>query len=165
LTACEHGYGKRTPIGPNGAPEEEKAPIEDEDETAGGDETQERGGVCPPVEPPEEPGDGDDIQSSMRYATKSRATLGLVSIKMSARNGPVIGTCRVRDGDEVMMITAQGQIQRIAVTDIRVMGRSTQGVRLMNLDKGDTLVAIKRIPKIEGAAESNGVEAETEPQS
>jgi DNA gyrase subunit A len=72
----------------------------------------------------------------------------------------------MRDGDEVMMITAQGQIQRIAVTDIRVMGRSTQGVRLMNLDKGDTLVAIKRIPKIEGAAESNGAEEEqTEPQS
>ena len=45
------------------------------------------------------------------------------------------------------------------------MGRNTQGVRLMNLDDGDTLVAIKRIPKIEGAAENNGAEEETEPQS
>ena len=73
-----------------------------------------------------------------------------------------------------MMITAQGQIQRIAVKDIRVVGRNTQGVRLMNLDEGDTLVAIKRIPKIEGA-DSNGeppivsaaetAEEEAEPQS
>ena len=39
-----------------------------------------------------------------------------------------------------------------------MVGRNTQGVRLMNLDEGDTLVAIKRIPKIEGAAESNGTE-------
>ena len=47
------------------------------------------------------------------------------------------------------------------------MGRNTQGVRLMNLDEGDTLVAIKRIPKIEGAAENNGAEDEgdAEPQS
>ena len=44
------------------------------------------------------------------------------------------------------------------------MGRNTQGVRLMNLDAGDTLVAVKRIPKIDGAAESNG-EEEAEPQS
>ena len=62
------------------------------------------------------------------------------------------------------MITAKGQIQRISVRDVRVMGRNTQGVRLMNLDAGDTLVAVKRIPKIDGAAESNG-EEEAEPQS
>jgi len=88
--------------------------------------------------------------------------LGLVSIKMTARNGSVIGICRVRDEDEVMMITARGQIQRFAVTDVRVMGRNTQGVRLMNLDDGDTLVAIKRIPKIEGAVASETAEEETE---
>jgi hypothetical protein len=75
--------------------------------------------------------------------------LGLKDIKTTARNGSVIGICRVRDEDEVMMITAQGQIQRIAVSVVRVMGRNTQGVRLMNLDEGDTLVAVKRIPKIE----------------
>ena len=56
--------------------------------------------------------------------------------------------------------TSVSKMQRIAVTDIRVMGRNTQGVRLMNLDDGDTLVAIKRIPKIEGAAESETAEEE-----
>jgi len=146
LTACEKGYGKRTPIGPNGAPEEEKAPIDEESNVP--EEEQ------PTTEPQSldcEPDDTDDINSNMRYTTKSRGTLGLVSIKMSDRNGPVIGTCRVRDEDEVMLITAKGQIQRFAVKDVRVMGRSTQGVRLMNLDEGDTLVAIKRVPIIAGA--------------
>jgi DNA gyrase subunit A len=67
----------------------------------------------------------------------------------------VISITRVRDDDEVMMITAKGQIQRIAVADIRVMGRNTQGVRLMNLDADDTLVAVKRIPKDENSTEIN----------
>jgi DNA gyrase subunit A len=61
---------------------------------------------------------------------------------------------------------AKGQIQRIAVSDVRVMGRNTQGVRLMNLDKDNTLVAIKRIPNIDGAAENNdGEDNETEPEA
>ena len=56
------------------------------------------------------------------------------------------------------MITAQGQLQRIAVSDIRIMGRNTQGVRIMTLDDGDTLVAVKRIPKDENSTKelSNG---------
>jgi DNA gyrase subunit A len=80
----------------------------------------------------------------------------LKDIKTTARNGSVIGICRVRDEDEVMMITAQGQIQRIAVSDVRVTGRNTQGVRLINLDEGDTLVAVKRIPKIESETADGG---------
>jgi DNA gyrase subunit A len=70
-------------------------------------------------------------------------------IKTTKRNGDVIGTVRVADGDEVMMITVKGQITRFAVNDVRIMGRNTQGVRLMNLDDGDSLAAVKRIPKDE----------------
>jgi DNA gyrase subunit A len=159
LTACENGYGKRTPIGPNGTVEAEQAPMEDE--TADGrrqtaEETEPQSLDC-------EPEDADDgYDGAMRYTTKRRGGLGLKDIKTTARNGSVIGICRVRDEDEVMMITAQGQIQRIAVSDVRVMGRNTQGVRLMNLDEGDTLVAVKRIPKIESG--SNGGD-ESEPEA
>jgi len=159
LTACENGYGKRTPIGPNGTVEAEPAPL-DEEETADGrrqtaaEEEGESATVSPNEPDDVDDGDGDDDNTNLRYTTKRRGGLGLVSIKATTRNGPVIGICRVREEDEVMMITAQGQIQRIAVSDVRVMGRNTQGVRLMNLEGGDTLVAIKRIPKIEGAAES-----------
>ncbi len=144
LTACENGYGKRTPIGPNGAPEAEKAPLDDEmPETEQVIET-------PEPEEPEIDGDaaeGEEIASNLRYTTKHRGGLGLKDIKTTKRNGSVIGITRVMEDDEVMMITAKGQIQRIAVADIRVMGRNTQGVRLMNLDDDDTLVAVKRIPK------------------
>jgi len=156
LTACENGYGKRTPIGPNGEPEEEKAPEDEEMNEA--EAGMDRSAMT------EEPEDENDDNSNLRYTTKHRGGLGLVNIKTTARNGSVIGICRVRDSDEVMMITAKGQIQRFAVTDVRVMGRNTQGVRLMNLDEGDTLVAVKRIPKIDGAA-ANETAEEEEPQS
>jgi len=182
LTACENGYGKRTPIGPNGeetAEEEETADgrrqtaeeemmedemvekeiVEEDEEAYVEQSSTDSAAVCrlPSAVSSEE--DENDENSNLRYTTKRRGGLGLVSIKTTARNGSVIGICRVRDEDEVMMITARGQIQRFAVTDVRVMGRNTQGVRLMNLDDGDTLVAIKRVPiiagaKIEGAAES-----------
>jgi len=156
LTACENGYGKRTPIGPNGTIEAEKPPM---DEDANVEDRE------PPTVSAEEPDDENDENSNLRYTTKHRGGLGLVNIKTTARNGSVIGICRVRDGDEVMMITARGQIQRFAVTDVRVMGRNTQGVRLMNLDDGDTLVAVKRVPimagaKIDGAPGSEVVEEE-----
>jgi DNA gyrase subunit A len=164
LTACENGYGKRTPIGPNGEEETTKAGMEhsamtedEDDETEAG---MERSAMTEETENDET--ESTDDNTNLRYTTKNRGGLGLVNIKATERNGRVIGICRVRDEDEVMMITAKGQIQRIAVTDVRVMGRNTQGVRLMNLDKDDTLVAIKRIPKIDGAVESND-EEETEP--
>ena len=68
-------------------------------------------------------------------------------IKTTARNGPVIGIVRIREGDELLMMTARGKIQRIPSGDINIIGRNTQGVRFMSLDEGDTLVAVKRVPK------------------
>ena len=159
LTACELGYGKRTPIGPNGEEESGGRSLEPEEEMD--DDTQ--------SEPQSEDSDNDtEDKGTLRYTTKRRGGLGLKDIKTTKRNGSVIGICRVRDEDEVMMITAKGQIQRVAAKDIRVMGRNTQGVRLMNLDDGDMLVAVKRVPKlagpkIDGAAEGNGEEEIPEP--
>jgi len=65
-------------------------------------------------------------------------------------DGPVIGIVRVRDDDELMMITARGKIQRVPVSDISIIGRNTQGVRIMSLDESDTVVAAKRVPQEEG---------------
>ncbi len=64
----------------------------------------------------------------------------------------MIGIVRIREGDELLMMTARGKIQRIPSGDISIIGRNTQGVRFMSLDEGDTLVAVKRVPK-EDAAE------------
>ena len=121
LTATENGYGKRTNFGPNSLADGEEA-------DAGDDET----------------------SSSARYRTQRRGGKGVRDIKATARNGKVIGVCRVGDDDEVMLMTSRGKLQRIRAADISVIGRNTQGVRIMSLDEGDTLTAVVRVPKEEG---------------
>jgi DNA gyrase subunit A len=59
----------------------------------------------------------------------------------------VIAVVGVSDDDEVLMMTARGKIQRTAVAEISVIGRNTQGVRIMSLDAGDTLAAVVRVPR------------------
>jgi DNA gyrase subunit A len=66
----------------------------------------------------------------------------------------VVSIVSVRDDDEVLMITARGKIQRLAVTEIRVIGRNTQGVRVMGLDEGDTVAAVVRVPPEETGGEA-----------
>jgi len=128
LTACENGYGKRTNFGPN---------------TAAVDNGVEENGV------------EDETASGARYRTQRRGGMGLRDIKTTARNGKVIGVTRVDDDDELLMMTARGKIQRIAAGEISVVGRNTQGVRIMSLDKGDSLAAVKRLPKEEEGENGN----------
>ena len=98
-----------------------------------------------------EPGEEGEGQSSGHcYRAQRRGGKGLRDIKTTPRNGPVMGIVRVRDNDELMMITARGKIQRVPVSDISIIGRNTQGVRIMTLEEGDTLVAVKRVPHEEG---------------
>ena len=101
--------------------------------------------------------DGDDateeeIGSSARYRTQNRGGKGLRDIRTSERNGEVIGIARVTDEDEIFMMTGKGKIQRIKAADIGVIGRNTQGVRIMNVDQGDQLVAVVRVPPEEDEA-------------
>jgi DNA gyrase subunit A len=101
----------------------------------------------------------EDASSSARYRTQRRGGKGLRDIKTTARNGPVIGIARVDDDDEILMMTSRGKIQRIRAAEISVIGRNTQGVRIMSLDEDDTLTAVVRVPKEEqdeGASESSG---------
>jgi len=153
LTACANGYGKRTPIGPNAVPEEEKPETDDDvsetdvSETDVTDMPEVENEWDDTLESDAPESDDPEADTNKSYRTKRRGGLGLRDIKTSKRNGPAIGIVRVHDDDEVLMITAKGQIQRIAVSDIRIMSRNTQGVRIMTLDDDDTLVAVKRIPK------------------
>jgi DNA gyrase subunit A len=87
--------------------------------------------------------------SSARYRSQRRGGKGLRDIKTTSRNGQVIGIVRVTEEDELMMMTARGKIQRIAASDISVIGRNTQGVRIMSLDEGDILAAVVRVPRDE----------------
>ena len=133
LTVCANGYGKRTPLGPNALAEGETPP---EDHQA------------------------EEAESSTRsYRTQKRGGKGLRDIKTTKRNGPVVASVRVTDEDELLMISARGQLQRIRAADISVVGRNTQGVRVMNVDEDDTLVAVKRVPREEDEPEE-GLESE-----
>ena len=70
------------------------------------------------------------------------------------------------DDDEIMIMTARGKIQRIEVNDINVIGRNTQGVRIMSIDDDDALVAVVRVPKEEASEDSDedAVSLESGPQ-
>ncbi|HZL72554.1 MAG TPA: DNA gyrase subunit A [Planctomycetota bacterium] len=81
------------------------------------------------------------------YRLQSRAGKGIINIKATERNGKVVGMKAVRDEDDLIMITSGGQVVRIAVKEVRVMGRNTQGVRLISLDEKDSLVSIARVEK------------------
>ena len=118
----------------------------------------------PGESPADEPAESEEEESrsSQRYRTQGRGGKGVRDIKTTERNGPVIGIAHVDDEDEVMMITARGQIQRIPVNDINIKGRNTQGVRIMNLDEGDRLVAVKRVPHEEDNGKSEADAGETD---
>jgi DNA gyrase subunit A len=76
------------------------------------------------------------------YRTQSRGGKGIITMKTTDRTGGVVGALTVRDADEIMLITAGGQMVRTFVKDIREAGRNTQGVKLINLAEGDKLQAI-----------------------
>ncbi len=145
LTVCEKGYGKRTPIGPNSS-----IPDVPESELPEGEEAAE------PVAEVEEPEAEGDESSSNRYPTKGRGTMGVRDIKTTDRNGPVVAVAVVRETDELLMMTARGKLQRLAAGDISVIGRNTQGVRIMSLDEGDSIVAAVRVAKEEEAEPAAG---------
>ncbi|CAN5242697.1 DNA gyrase subunit A [soil metagenome] len=75
---------------------------------------------------------------------------GVIGIQTSGRNGRTIGALQVRDDDEIMLITLNGTLVRTAVSDISIMGRNTQGVRLIRLSGQDRLVGLERIESLNG---------------
>ncbi len=75
------------------------------------------------------------------YPVKNRGGQGVINIKATDRNGEVIGIRLCKEGDDMMFITASGMIVRSPVSDMRPMGRGTQGVRVVNLKNEDSLVS------------------------
>jgi DNA gyrase subunit A len=109
----------------------------------------------------------EDSSSSTRYRTQRRGGKGIRDIKTTKRNGGVVGISRVNDDDEVLMMTSGGKLQRVAVGEISIIGRNTQGVRIMSLSGDDHLAAIVRVPREEGTNgtlnEPAGTNASDEP--
>ena len=84
------------------------------------------------------------------YPVKGRGGQGVISIKTNERNGRIVGAVQVQNDDEIMMITDNGTLVRIAVAEVSEMGRNTQGVRLIRLTKGEKLVEIEKIEVLAG---------------
>jgi DNA gyrase subunit A len=87
-------------------------------------------GKCSPVE---------------EYRVSHRGGLGIITIKTTERNGQVVAVKEVVDTDQLMIMTSGGQLIRVPVKGISVIGRNTQGVRLINLDEGDRVTDVARV--------------------
>ncbi|EGQ8028002.1 DNA topoisomerase (ATP-hydrolyzing) subunit A [Vibrio vulnificus] len=94
------------------------------------------------------------------YPTKGRGTQGVVSIKVSERNGSVVGAVQVEDGDEFMMITDAGTLVRTRVAEVSQVGRNTQGVTLIRTAEDESVVGLQRIDEVEETELPEGEEAD-----
>jgi DNA gyrase subunit A len=106
------------------------------------------------------------------YRVQSRGGVGIINIQTSDRNGKVVGVSYVHGEDELLLISQQGKILRMVTSDIRAIGRATQGVRLIGMEEGDQVVSVARLAEKEVeegatngdaavALETNGSPAET----
>ncbi len=98
--------------------------------------------------------------SAFEYRVTNRGGSGIINILTSARNGDVAASFPVGDGDQIMLVTDKGKMIRIPVGDIRIAGRSTQGVTLFNTDPGEHVVSAAHVPEAEG--DTAAVEADDE---
>ncbi|WP_406672858.1 DNA gyrase subunit A [Natronospira sp.] len=87
------------------------------------------------------------------YSVQGRGGQGIKSIQTSQRNGRVVGAQLVSDDDEIMLISNAGTLVRTGVNDISVVGRNTQGVRLIRLGKDEKLVGVERVEALNGEDE------------
>ncbi|MBQ5774882.1 MAG: DNA gyrase subunit A [Paludibacteraceae bacterium] len=107
----------------------------------------------------------DDENGEPIYRITNRGGKGVKTMNLTDKTGPLIGIDAVTDADDLMLITKSGTAIRMAIDTIRVMGRATQGVKLIELQKrNDTLMFGCIVPKEESEEVAQPVEAEAEPQ-
>ncbi|MBO4440937.1 DNA gyrase subunit A, partial [bacterium] len=100
------------------------------------------------------------------YRLQSRGGKGIITIKTSDENGNVVGVLKVVDGDEVMLITSNGQAIRIPVSGISVIGRNTKGVRLFRVNGEERVVSVTKISEPDGeTADESEITQNDEPET
>ncbi|MDA1230845.1 MAG: DNA gyrase subunit A [Planctomycetota bacterium] len=172
LSICEFGYGKRTPFGPGELDSSDEAGEEIGDgvmavavHPSSEEEPESTEVEADEEEEVEAESDGEaSVTSNNQYRRQRRGGKGVRDIKTTKRNGQVVDVLSVIDSDEVLMVTSRGKIQRIRASDINTIGRNTQGVRIIRLDEGDTLVSCAVIPGDvidEEAAKAAAIAAQT----
>ncbi len=80
-----------------------------------------------------------------QYRLQGRGGSGIINLKVTERNGPVVGMMRVDEDDQLIVITQKGMIIRMNLEDIKVIGRATQGVKVINTKEGDKVVAVAKL--------------------
>jgi DNA gyrase subunit A len=98
------------------------------------------------------------------YRSQGRGGKGIITIKTTEKNGRVIGMAQVAEDDEILLITTNGKLLRVKAREISVQGRNTQGVRLLETEEGDKVIALAKVVEREdekegvekGAADGNG---------
>ena len=97
------------------------------------------------------------------YTRHGRGTKGMISIQTSERNGKVVSALLVNDNDEIILLNSAGKLVRTRVNEIRVLGRNTQGVRLISMDPGVTVIGVERVTENDdGSAEDETKQLEAE---
>jgi DNA gyrase subunit A len=83
------------------------------------------------------------------YRVQSRGGKGVITLKVTEKTGAIVGVAQVSEGDDVMLITDSGKIIRMGVDEIRVIGRNTQGVRLIGLQENERVASLARLAEKE----------------
>jgi DNA gyrase subunit A len=96
------------------------------------------------------------------FTRHKRGGQGMIAIQTSERNGGVIGAILVNETDEIMLITSGGVLVRTRVSEISVVGRNTQGVRVIRLDKKEKVVGVDRVDGLEDETEESDEQVENE---
>jgi DNA gyrase subunit A len=79
------------------------------------------------------------------YRSQARGGRGILTIKTTERNGPVVSAYQVTDQDQLMIMTESGKIIRLRAADISLIGRNTQGVTLIDLGEGEKVIGVARL--------------------
>jgi DNA gyrase subunit A len=95
------------------------------------------------------------------FPLKGRGTQGVIAMQVSTRNGALVGAVQVFDGDELMLISDQGTLVRIPADQVSLVGRNTQGVRLIAVRDDERLVRVARIVESEVSGDESGADEET----
>ncbi|MBL7685020.1 MAG: DNA gyrase subunit A, partial [Deltaproteobacteria bacterium] len=93
------------------------------------------------------------------YRVQGRGGVGVITMKVTDKTGPVVSVKQVIDTDEIMIISDGGKIIRMKVKDISVIGRNTQGVKLITLDENEKVTAVAKLAESEEESSEEGEEA------
>jgi DNA gyrase subunit A len=94
------------------------------------------------------------------YRLQSRGGKGIITMKTTDKTGRVVGVQQVGEDDQLMLISNKGKIIRLRIKELRVIGRNTQGVRLIELEEGERVVSLARVAEKE--EDDDGTEAAEE---